>query len=70
MPQPDIHRSAHRHYAKGHLGDEDLRHAYGHVPNSRRWMIWTARRRAAQASEGRSSVAATVVHSKVAEPYD
>ena len=40
MPLPDIHRSARKHYAKGHLGDEDLRHAYGHVLYSRRWMIW------------------------------
>ena len=70
MPQPDIHRSARKHYAKDHLGDEELRHAYGHVLNSRRRMIWTAGRRAAQASEGRSSVAATVVHSELAEPYD
>lgn len=70
MSPPDIHRSARKHYAKDHLGDEDLRHAYGHVLNSRRRMIWTTRRRTAQASEGRSSVAATGVHSKVAEPYD
>ena len=35
MTQPDIHRSARKHYAKDHLGDEDLRHAYGHVLNSR-----------------------------------
>ena len=39
MPQPDIHRSARKHYAKDHLGDEELRHAYGHVLNSRRRMI-------------------------------
>ena len=48
MTQPDIHRSARKHYAKGHLGDEDLRHAYGHVLNSRplddgddlrRWLV-------------------------------
>lgn len=70
MPQPDIHRSARKHYTKDHLDDEDLQHAYGHVLNPRRWMIWTVRRRAAQTSEGRSSLAATVVHSKVAEPYD
>ena len=67
---PDIHRSARKHYAKGHLGDEDLRHAYGHVLNLRRWMIWTARWRAAQASEGRLWDVATVVHSKFAELYD
>ena len=48
MPLPDIHRSARKHYAKDHLGDEDLRHAYGHVLNSRplddeddprRWLV-------------------------------
>jgi len=39
MSLPDIHRSARKHYAKEHLGDEELRHAYGHVLNSRRWMI-------------------------------
>ena len=61
MSLPDIHRSARKHYVKDHLGDQDLRHAYGHVLNSRRWMIWKTRRRAAQAPEGRSSVAATVV---------
>jgi len=61
MSLPDIHRSARKHYAKDHLGDEDLQHAYGHVLNSRRWMIWTARRRAAQASEGRFWDVATVV---------
>ena len=70
MSLPDIRRSARKHYVKGRLGDEDLRHAYGHVLNLRRWMIWTARRRAAQASEGRSAVAATVVHSTLAERYD
>ena len=32
---PDIHRSARKQYAKDPLGDEDLRHAYGHVLNSR-----------------------------------
>ena len=47
---PDIHGSARRYYAKDHLGDEDSRHAYGHVLNSRLWMIWTARWRAARAS--------------------
>ena len=57
MSLPDIHWSARKHYAKDQLGDEDLRHAYGHVLNSRRWMIWTARRRAAQVSGGRSSAA-------------
>ncbi|OLL16001.1 toxin [Actinomyces oris] len=35
MSLPDIHRSARKHYATDHLGDEDLRHAYGHVLNSR-----------------------------------
>ena len=70
MPQPDIHRSARKHYAKDHLDDEDLRHAYGHVLNPRRWMIWTVRRRAAQTSEGRSSLAGTVVLSTFAERYD
>ena len=44
MSLPDIHRSARKQYAKDHLGDEDLRHAYGHVLYSRRWMIWTVRR--------------------------
>ena len=48
MPLPNIHRSARKHYVKGHLGDEDLRHAYGHVLNSRplddeddprRWLV-------------------------------
>ena len=48
MPQPDIHRSARKHYVKDHLRDEDLRHAYGHVLNSRplddeddprRWLV-------------------------------
>lgn len=48
MTQPDIHRSARKHYAKGHLGDEDLRHAYGHALSSRplddeddprRWLV-------------------------------
>ncbi|OLO78588.1 toxin [Actinomyces oris] len=48
MPQPDIHRSARKHYVKDHLGDEDLWHAYGHVLNSRplddeddprRWLV-------------------------------
>ena len=52
MSLPDIRRSARKHYVKGRLGDEDLRHAYGHVLNLRRWMIWTARQRAAQASGG------------------
>ena len=50
MSLPDTHRSARKHYTQDHLGEEDLRHTYGHVPNSRRWMIWTARQRAAQAS--------------------
>ena len=68
--QPDIHRSARKHYVKDHPGDEDLRHAYGHVLNLRRWMIWTARWRAAQASGERSSVAGTFTLSKFAEPYD
>lgn len=66
--QPDIHRSARRYYAKDHLDDGDVRHAYGHVLNSRRWMIWTARRRAVQASGERSSVAGDVALSKFAEP--
>jgi len=70
MSLPDIHRSARKHYVKDHLGDEDLRHACGHVLNSRRWMIWTTRRRAAQASGERSSVAGTFAFSKIAEPYD
>ena len=70
MPQPDIHRSARKHYAKGHLGDEDLRHSYGHVLNPRRWMIWTTRWQAAQASGERSSVAGDVALSKLTEPYD
>jgi len=48
MTQPDIHRSARKHYAKDHLGDEDLRHAYGHALSSRplddeddprRWLV-------------------------------
>ena len=48
MSLSDIHRSARKHYAKDHLGDEDLRHAYGHVLNSRplddeddprRWLV-------------------------------
>lgn len=48
MPQPDIHRPARKHYAKDYLDDEDLRHAYGHVLNSRplddgddlrRWLV-------------------------------
>lgn len=48
MSLPDIHRSARKHYVKDHLGDEDLRHAYGHVLNSRplddeddprRWLV-------------------------------
>ena len=48
MSPPDIHRSARKHYAKDPLGDEDLRHAYGHVLNSRplddeddprRWLV-------------------------------
>ena len=67
MPQPDIHRSARKHYVKDHLGDEDLWHAYGHVLNPRRWMIWTTRRRAAQASGERSSVAGAVALSKFIE---
>ena len=48
MSLSDIHRSARKHYAKDHIGDEDLRHAYGHVLNSRplddeddprRWLV-------------------------------
>jgi len=39
MSLPGVRRSARKHYVKEHLGDEDLRHAYGHVLNSRRWMI-------------------------------
>ncbi len=70
MSLPDIHWSARKHYVKEHLGDEDLRHAYGPVLNSRRWMIWTARWRAAPASGERSSVAGDVALSKLAEPYD
>ena len=70
MSLPDIHWSARKHYVKDHLGDEDLRHANGHVLNSRRWMIWTARWRAAQASGERSTAVETVVHSKIAELYD
>lgn len=70
MSLPDTHRSARKHYAKGHLGDEDLRHAYGHVLNPRRWMIWTTRRQAAQASGERSSVTGTFALSKLAELYD
>ena len=70
MSLPDIHWSARKHYVKEHLGYEDLRHAYGPVLNSRRWMIWTTRRRAAQASEGRSSVTGTFALSKLAEQYD
>jgi len=50
MSLPDIHRSARKHYVKDHLGDEDPRHAYGYVLNLCRWMIWTTRWRAAQAS--------------------
>ena len=69
ISQPDIHRSARKYYVKDYLGDEDLRHAYGHVLNSRRWMIWTARRRAVQASGGRSSGAGDVALSKFAELY-
>lgn len=64
MPLPNIHRSARKHYVKDHLGDEDLRRAYGHVLNSRRWMIWTARRGAVQASGGRSSAPGAVALSK------
>ena len=70
MSLPDIRRAARKHYVKGRLGDEDLRHAYGHVLNLRRWMIWTARQQAAQASGERSSVTGTVVLSKFAELYD
>ena len=70
MSPPDIHRSARKRYAKDHLGDEDLRHAYGHVLNSHRRMIWTAHRRAVQASGERSSVAGAVALSKAAELYD
>ena len=56
MTLPDIHWSARKHYVKDHIGDEDLRHAYGHVLNLRRWMIWTAGRRAAQAPGERSQL--------------
>ena len=69
MSLPDIHRSARKHYVKGHLGDEDLRHAYGHVLNSRRWMIWAARWRAVRASGERSSVVGAVALWKFIERY-
>ena len=48
MSLPDTHRSARKHYTQDHLDDEDLRHAYGHVLNSRplddgddlrRWLV-------------------------------
>lgn len=70
MSLPDIHRSARKHHAKDHLGDEDLRHAYGHVLNLRRWMIWTARWRAVYESGERSAVTGTFTLSKFAEQYD
>ena len=48
MPQPDIHRSARKHYVKDHLDDEDLYYAFDHALSSRplddgddprRWLV-------------------------------
>ena len=35
MPQPDIHRSVRKHYAKDHLDDEVLYYAFDHALSSR-----------------------------------
>ena len=34
MLQPDIHRSARKHYVKDHLDDEDLYYAFDHALSS------------------------------------
>ena len=48
MPQPDIHRSVRKHYAKDHLDDEVLYYAFDHALSSRplddeddprRWLV-------------------------------